>query len=493
MDISPVYDNFIEKFRPWRGPAVVALVILVGSLMVFAYLCTRTEVTLVVNEQARRLYTHQTTVRAVLQEAGLEVHGEDIVSPALDAPLQPGRKIVVRQARPVVVEADGRLIHHRTHSRTVAALLREVGVRLKPCDSILVEGQEVDLETSLAADSHSPPPSSGFTSLRVALRRAVPIHIDDDGLPLTAYTTSDTVGQALRAQDIVLYLGDQVNPGLDRRISAGMHIYIQRSRPVEIVLDGRSIRTRTREKTVAGVLAQMGVALIGKDYLNLRDDEPVVDGLLIGVVRVREEIALEQDVTPFETVWRPDKEMELDQRRLDQEGEEGLTKRRIRILYEDSREVQRVMEDEWLERQPQTKIISYGTRIAPRLVDTPGGRLSYWRKMRVLATSYSPATSGVSPDNPHYGQTSLGLQAGKGVIAVDPTVINLRAEMYVPGYGRGMAGDTGGSIKGRHIDLGFEDDELVMWYKWVDVYLLGSPPPESQIRWVLPNWPRESR
>jgi uncharacterized protein YabE (DUF348 family) len=497
VDVSPVSGNFIKKVWPWRGLAVVVLIPLVGGLMAFGYLWTRTEVTLVVNGQARRFYTHQTTVRAVLQEAGLEVYQEDFVSPALDAPLQPGSTIVVRQARPVVVEADGRLIHHRTHSRTVVALLREVGVRPKACDAILVDGQEVDLETRLAADSQSvsraPQSSLDFTPLRVVLRRAVPIHIDDDGLPLTAYTTANTVGQALRAQDIVLYLGDQVNPGLDSRLSAGMRIYIQRSRPVEIVLEGRMIRTRTRKKTVAEVLAQVGVALIGRDYVNLRSDEPVVDGLLIRVVRARQERVIEQDAIPFETVWRPDGQMELDERRLEQEGEEGLAKRRIRIFYEDDQETKRVMEDEWIDHRPQTKIISYGTQIVPRLVDTPEGRLSYWRKIRVLATSYSPATAGVSPDNPHYGKTSLGLAAGKGVVAIDPSVINLWAEMYVPGYGRGVAGDTGGGIKGRHVDLGFDDDDLVMWYKWVDVYLLGPSPPANQIRWVLPNWPRESR
>jgi len=27
----------------------------------------------------------------------------------------------------------------------------------------------------------------------------------------------------------------------------------------------------------------------------------------------------------------------------------------------------------------------------------------------------------------------------------------------------------------------------------VDVYLLDPPPPRSQIRWVLPNWPVERR
>jgi Uncharacterized protein conserved in bacteria len=70
-------------------------------------------------------------------------------------------------------------------------------------------------------------------------------------------------------------------------------------------------------------------------------------------------------------------------------------------------------------------------------------------------------------------------------------VINLRQKLYVPGYGTAVAGDTGGRIRGRHIDLGFDEGNLQLWYRWVDVYLLEPAPPASRIHYVLPNWPRE--
>jgi len=73
-----------------------------------------------------------------------------------------------------------------------------------------------------------------------------------------------------------------------------------------------------------------------------------------------------------------------------------------------------------------------------------------------------------------------------GIVAVDPRVINLRSEVYVPGYGVGLAGDTGGAIKGKRIDLGYDDDNLKLWYRWVDVYLLTPVPPASRIDYTLP-------
>jgi 3D (Asp-Asp-Asp) domain-containing protein len=51
------------------------------------------------------------------------------------------------------------------------------------------------------------------------------------------------------------------------------------------------------------------------------------------------------------------------------------------------------------------------------------------------------------------GHTATGMPVGWGVIAVDPTVIPLGTKLYVPGYGKGVAADIGGAIKGAIIDL----------------------------------------
>ncbi len=61
--------------------------------------------------------------------------------------------------------------------------------------------------------------------------------------------------------------------------------------------------------------------------------------------------------------------------------------------------------------------------------------------------------------------------------------------MYVPGYGFGTAADTGGAIKGRIIDLAYDEDKLVRWWWWTDAYLLGPVPQPEKIRWILPDWP----
>jgi 3D (Asp-Asp-Asp) domain-containing protein len=51
---------------------------------------------------------------------------------------------------------------------------------------------------------------------------------------------------------------------------------------------------------------------------------------------------------------------------------------------------------------------------------------------------------------------------GWGVVAVDPSVIPLGTRMTVPGYGEGVAADTGGSVIGNKIDLWFPTREQAL-------------------------------
>jgi 3D (Asp-Asp-Asp) domain-containing protein/peptidoglycan hydrolase CwlO-like protein len=53
------------------------------------------------------------------------------------------------------------------------------------------------------------------------------------------------------------------------------------------------------------------------------------------------------------------------------------------------------------------------------------------------------------------GRTATGVAVGWGIVAVDPSFIPLGTRMAIPGYGEGVAADTGGSVLGARIDLWF--------------------------------------
>ncbi len=72
--------------------------------------------------------------------------------------------------------------------------------------------------------------------------------------------------------------------------------------------------------------------------------------------------------------------------------------------------------------------------------------------MTMLCTGYSAHEGSIGGGS----RTATGLAAVRGAIAVDPRVIPLGTKLYVEGYGYGFACDTGGAIKGNHIDLAFD-------------------------------------
>lgn len=64
------------------------------------------------------------------------------------------------------------------------------------------------------------------------------------------------------------------------------------------------------------------------------------------------------------------------------------------------------------------------------------------RQLTVKATAYALP-----------GTTATGVHVRYGIVAVDPRVIPLGTRLWIPGYGEGLAADTGGAIKGNRIDV----------------------------------------
>jgi len=92
-----------------------------------------------------------------------------------------------------------------------------------------------------------------------------------------------------------------------------------------------------------------------------------------------------------------------------------------------------------LESPPaRVEAVSQGTSAEPAALVRSGATLT------VYATGYCLT-----------GTTATGLPVGPGVVAVDPTVIPLGTRISIPGYGQGIAADTGGAIKGNRIDVWF--------------------------------------
>jgi len=502
------------QFQPQSRPSQLHIVFpkkLINVLLAVAgltilllwYNQTAQPVTIVVNGTPFETHTHRLTVEAVLLQTGIALKPQDMLNLARSSGLPADRTLTLTLARPIQLIAAGSSAPRTvfTHAQTPAQIFAEQGIALTPNDDIYVD--DILWRPDVPLPATITPITARFATLKtrieamrpqpvhLTLHRAIPVHIDDAGNEQTIFSTAQTVGDVLLAQNVAVFEGDAVTPNLSAPLVPNTTITIERSVPVAIQVDGRLIKTRTRTKTVGGVLAQEGIMLVGQDYTRPPETAPLLAGSPIEIVRVTEALEIEQETTDFETIWVPDPNLEIDHQEVQQQGQQGVTKTRTRVRYENGKEVFRNKEETWLAQEPADKVIAYGTNVIVRTLDTPAGQIEYWRKIRMLATSYSAATSGKSKDHPAYGITRTGLKAGYGVVAVDPGVIPLWSKVYVPGYGEAVAGDTGGAILGKHIDLGFDEDSPPLWYTWVDVYVQTPVPRWDKIRYVLPQWPQE--
>ena len=416
------------------------------------------------------------TVGQVLAAAGVILGAADDVSPPLEEPADPAAPIAIDRAAEVTVIDVDSVTTYRTQTDTLGAFLAEQRLALPPGARLLADGEPVEVQD--AADAPLP--------ARLIFDPYKRVIITDGEARWALRTTALTVAEALAEAGVTLGALDGVQPARETALVPEMAITIERAAPYIVAADGHTVSVNSDSTQVFGILADNGIALGPLDYTRPAADATVVPGSRIEVVRVAERIDTEEVAVPYETVFEAAPDMEIDTLVEATPGSNGLLQRLTRVRLENGVEVSSAPDGESLLIAPVNRVLRYGTNIVMRTIDTPDGPVEYWRKVTMRVTSYTATSAGKNPGEPGYGITASGVQAGTGVIAVDPTVIPFRSYVYVPGYGVAFAGDTGGGIKGRFVDLGYDEGEFKSWRGTVDVYYLGPPPPAEDIRWILP-------
>jgi len=254
-----------------------------------------------------------------------------------------------------------------------------------------------------------------------------------------------------------------------------------------IIFDGITQSIQSEHTYPFDIVAEAGILLNELDYTLPGLETAVQPGSQIEIIRVTEQIITEDEEIPYETVWQPNDQMDLDTREQISVGVVGLARKQIAIRSQNGVEISNEQIASWIEQEPINEVTAYGTRINLNTINTDQGPREYWRVVKMRVTSYTAASSGKPPDHPAYGITASGLPAGKGIVAIDPNVVPFQSEIYVPEYGVAIAGDTGGGVRGRWIDLGWDDDNYESWTGHVDVYYLAPIPPVEKINYLIPS------
>lgn len=469
----------LPRLGLWWGAFGLGALALVGCVLVCAAAImlalirppAATPVTVIDAGTAYQVDTYAPTVGDLLHELNITLAEGDLLSEDAASPVEARQIITIQRARIVSVTVDDSRLEFRTLFTSPLDILRSAGVELAEKDRIWVDGSE----TSAANLVIWPVPVT-----RINVRRALPVHINDEGQTVTVETTTNTVGEALFEAGITLYLADTVTPDTTTPITRDMTVTITRSQPVSITADGVTIETRTQGQTITDALAAVNVVLMGLDYTIPGENSPLIPGMEIKVIRVTEQVLSEQEAIPYESVYQADSTLPLDQITTIQAGRAGVLQTNTRIRLENGVEISRTAESAAIMVEPVNEVIAYGTNVVIQTVNTPDGPREYWRVLRLYATSYHPAALGGDD------VTATGRRLTKGIVAIDPRVIPYGTEVYVEGYGVGLAADTGGPRRSaRWIDLGYDDENWVSWSRPVDVYILTPVP--ANINYMPPG------
>lgn len=459
--------------KKWLWIAIPAAV-LIAFLVIWASL--RRTVTLVIDGGTQTITTSVPFAGMILDVAGIEYQSGDSLSPSAGSWVPSNGQITLDHNREftLVVDPGGTRLTVTSTSRIPVVVMQQAGLLYQPGDWISWNGLVVDPTQPLSA--------AGDYELLIHLAQTITLSID--GQTQTIQSGAPTLAAALWEAGISLDSADQLSLPAGTPLDSPLSVELHRAVSLTLQVNGQTVNIRSAGPTVGSALAQAGYALQGADYSIPAEEEPLPADGQIRLVHVQESIALSQSLLPYTTEYVEDPNTELDHSSVVTEGQYGLEVSRERTRYEDGVETGTTDEGSWVAQPAVTEQLGMGTQVVIRTLETPNGTIEYWRTVTVFATAYSPCQSGVP--GCLYG-TSSGMPVARGTIAVTRTWYNLMVgqQLYVPGYGVGTIGDTGGGFPDRYwIDLAFTDEDFQGWANWVTIYFL-TPVPDY-IPLVLP-------
>ena len=311
----------------------------------------------------------------------------------------------------------------------------------------------------------------------VNMRKTITMKID--GKEETFVTYKRTVKDVLNTQGVVVNPKDKVQPALNSNVSEGDTISIKRAVSVEVIVGDKKIEIETAEDTIEDMLEvekeelkDQGIEYnAGVDEVTPALDSKVEENLQVNLVNVEVKSELAKEAIEFDVIVEEDSSLESGLEETRQEGAAGEKEVVYEVVYKNGVEFSKSVKSSKVVAEPVNKIVAQGTRRV--FASRDGQLLDYKSVLYCESTAYSgggvTATGTVPVRDPN----------GISTIAVDPRVIPLGSLVYVEGYGKAVAADTGGAIKGNIIDV-YVNSEQEAYNSWgrkynVPVYILAYP------------------
>lgn len=246
--------------------------------------------------------------------------------------------------------------------------------------------------------------------------------------------------------------------------------------------------------SVGAALKAAGVTVDTLDRVSPAVTTPARDGMTVRVQKVANSLSKRIITVPAQLLYRPSTAIKAGTSQQIQSPRAGKIEIVERVWTLNGKVTGREFVSKRLAVAPQPRIVALGARSnvmpgnvrphrryasakgyiksfrggSPRdrmmsmVPENQSSDLSTLRPVRcienVVTTGYSAGPAGGAISN----YTATGVRCTYGAVAVDPRLIPLGTMLYIEGYGYGFACDTGGAIKGKHIDLAFDSARTAM-------------------------------
>ncbi|MHB1628398.1 MAG: 3D domain-containing protein [Bacilli bacterium] len=262
----------------------------------------------------------------------------------------------------------------------------------------------------------------------------------------------ETVAQFLAQQGVHVTGYDLVEPARATLLQNGMKIVVKKAKAITL-RDGAKVpvEVHTLANTVGELLQSLRIRLVKGDRLNASASAPIRAGMHVVITKRKTVVGTESVALSYATERQASSAYTTGTDVVARSGQDGMARIVTRRFYVNGKLVMTRRQRRVIQ-QPVAEIIDVGTAQPPPQPQQQASAPVTARSSSSLVASEVLTVVATAYSNPG-GFTATGAPAGFGDIAVDPSIIPLGTKLYIPGYGYGVANDTGGAIQGYRIDL----------------------------------------
>lgn len=347
----------------------------------------------------------------------------------------------------VLLTVNGEEEKVRTHAETVSALLKDKDIDIRKEDSITpARNKQIESNMEIIYEASKP----------------VNVAIGDERR--TIWTTADTVKELIQQEDLDVTEHDKIEPALDTKIEKDLSLSIDKAFKLALTVGGEKQQVWTTSTTVADFLKEQNVKLNELDKVQPALTDQIDDGNVVTVTRVEKVTDVVEEPIAFNVVKKEDHNIEKGKQKVIDSGKEGKQEKHFEVVKENGKEVSRKLLKTETIAKSMDRIVALGTKVAQPVSTATVSRSTgaVGKELIVHSTAYTAHCNGCSGTT----ATGVNLRANPNVrvIAVDPSVIPLGTKVHVEGYGYAVAADTGSAIKGHKIDVFFPSKSTA--YRW---------------------------